>query len=504
MSVVPDFQGLNPLNHQKEMQKQPQPHLPALQRHEFKLAMIFVVSLMAVVFLGTQIAFQNLRFVESHRMVTHTLDIRVVTEDLLIDAIEGSSSVRAFAISGDESFLKPYQHMRDELMVQYENLADMTSDNPVQQQNMVLLKAALKARLAESALQVRLYQEQGAGAAQKRIAQGFGRDINMRIKSEVGKILDEESRLLGLREGQVDQESGKLFVFDGLAIAGMLLMIVWIAHSMAKEWRFRDAMIRERNALNAELAAQNTTLEATNAALLKSDQFKSEFLSSMSHELRTPLNSIIGFSNIIRSGMSGPLNEDQKKQIGMVEDSAMHLLALINDLLDLSRIEAGKARLDIERFDLCALVQQALAVVAPLAAKKHLDLKTQCPDNQPLLVVADRRKLYQVILNLVNNAIKFSERGTIAVDYRVLDGKCLVSVSDQGMGIPPDQLPDLFQAFHQVDGSYRKLHEGTGLGLYLCKKLLEMMGGSIRVSSEPGKGSTFTFEIPIELEDVDS
>jgi len=475
-----------------------------LQNHDFKLGLIFVVCLIAVVFLGTQIVFQNLNFVESHRMVTHTLDVRVIVDDLLVDAVDGSGAVRAYVISGDESFLEPYEHMRDTLMAQYDDLAKLTSDNPVQQKNMVPLKAALKDRLAECALQVRLYREKGAAAAQKRVADGFGRDINMRIESEVNKIINEENRLLTLREGRVDQESGKLFVFDGLAIAGMLLMIMWIARSMAKEWRFRDAMLHEHNLLNAELETKNSALEATNAALIQSDQFKNEFLSSMSHELRTPLNSIIGFSNIIRSGMSGPLNEDQKKQIGMVEDSAMHLLALINDLLDLSRIEAGKARLDMERFDLCEVVQKALSVTAPLAAKKNLVLKTQCDGRQPPHVWADRRKIYQIILNLVNNAIKFSDKGAISIEYRVLENKCEVSVSDQGMGIPADQLPRLFQAFHQVDGSYKKVHEGTGLGLYLCKKLLEMMGGRISVTSEPGIGSRFTFEIPLQQEDATS
>jgi signal transduction histidine kinase len=459
---------------------------------------------MAVVFLGAQIVFQNLNFVESHRRVTHTLAVQVLTDDLLINAIDGSSGVRAYVIAGNESFLKPYERMRDTLMAQYDNLVRLTSDNPVQQKNLTPLKEALKQRLDESARLMRLYREEGPVAAIKRVSGGFGREINERIESEVNRIVDEENKILVERESQVSQESNKLFMFDGLAIASMLLMVGWIAHSMANEWRFRDAAMHERNLLNAELASKNEALEVANAALVQSDQYKNEFLSSMSHELRTPLNSIIGFSNIMRSGMSGPLNEDQKKQIGMVEDSAMHLLELINGLLDLSSIESGKARLDIERFDLCEVTHKAFMVLAPLAEKKALTLKNHCDEYQHIYVWADRRKIYQVILNLINNAIKFSDKGVISLEYRQHDKKCEVSVSDQGMGIPPDQIPKLFQAFHQVDGSYRKLHEGTGLGLYLCKKLLELMGGRIGVKSELGVGSTFTIEIPAQQETVSS
>ncbi len=473
-----------------------------LQHQDLKFGLIFVVCLMAVVFLGSQIVFQNLNFVESHRRVTHTLAVQVLTDDLLINAISGSSAVRAYVISGNNSFLKPYERMHDSLMPQYDNLVSLTSDNAVQQKNLDPLKEALRRRLDESARLLALYREGGPSVAMKRISDGIGREINEQIESGVNRIVGEENRLLIERENKVNQESYKLFAFDGLMIVSMLLMVGWIARSMANEWRFRDAVFHERNLLNAELESRNVALEAANAALVQSDQFKNEFLSSMSHELRTPLNSIIGFSNIMRTGMSGPLNEDQKKQIGMVEDSAMHLLALINDLLDLSRIEAGKSRLDMERFDLCKVVQEVLSTASPLAEKKKLTLKAQCDDNQPVYVWSDRRKIYQIILNLVSNAIKFSDKGVITLEYRLFDDKCEVSVSDQGMGIPSDQLPKLFQAFHQVDGSYKKAHEGTGLGLYLCKKILEMMGGKILVKSQSGVGSTFTFEIPIRQENV--
>lgn len=216
----------------------------------------------------------------------------------------------------------------------------------------------------------------------------------------------------------------------------------------------------------------------------------------MSHELRTPLNSIIGFTGILKMGIPGPLNEEQNKQLGLVETSAKHLLHLINDLLDLSRIEAGQATLELEDIDLRDSIKEVFDTMKPLAEAKALTLRAEC-GSEPVLLHTDVRKLYQVLLNLVNNAVKFSTQGTITVSCLVRDGACEIIVSDQGIGMTPNQLSMLFQAFIQIDVSSRKNFEGTGLGLYLSKKLVNMMGGSIRAESELGKGSRFILTLPI-------
>ncbi len=470
-----------------------------ISKYGVKLALILAVVLIAVTFLAVQLIFQNIRFLQAHHWVTHTLDVQVAADDLLETATEGSNALRGYIITGKESFLPNYVHMRENLMEQYSVLETLISDNPVQQRNLPELKAQLLLQLKETQDQLNLFKSANADAMRLRLMHSDSLQLNDRIESSIQKVIDEEKRLLSTREDLLSWEANKLFILDGIVITAMFGMIFWMAWSIVQELKLRESLSRERKTLIAELESRNTELEAANAALQSSDQYKSEFLSSMSHELRTPLNSIIGFSNIIRQGIAGPLNDVQARQIGLVEDSALHLLHLINDLLDLSRIEAGKAKLHNEMFDLCGLVEETLATIKPLADKKSLVLQQDC-GMTPLFIHADRRKVYQVLLNLVNNAIKFSEKGCVSVHGTLHENQCQITVSDQGIGIPADQIHFLFQAFHQVDGSNRRVHEGTGLGLYLCKKLLEMMGGSIRAKSVQGEGSHFTFTLPLDRE----
>ncbi|MDE1943734.1 MAG: CHASE3 domain-containing protein, partial [Betaproteobacteria bacterium] len=463
--------------------------------------LILAVVLIAVTFLAVQLIFQNIRFLQAHRWVTHTLDVQVAADDLLETATGGSNALRGYILTGKESFLPNYVHMHENLMAQYEDLEMLVADNSIQKHNLPELKAQLLLQLKETQDQFNLFKGANTDAMRLRLMHSDSLELNDRIELSVQKIIDEEKRLLSTREDLLSWEVNKLFMLDGIVITAMFGMIFWMAWSIVQELKLRESLSRERKALIAELESRNTELEAANAALQRSDQYKSEFLSSMSHELRTPLNSIIGFSNIIRQGIAGPLNDVQARQIGLVEDSALHLLHLINDLLDLSRIEAGKAKLHKEMFDLCGLVEETVATAKPLADKKSLVLQQDC-GMTPLFIHADRRKVYQVLLNLLNNAIKFSEKGTISIHGTLHENQCHITVSDHGMGIPADQIPFLFQAFHQVDGSYKRAHEGTGLGLYLCKKLLEMMGGSIRVESVQGEGSHFTFTLPLDHEPV--
>ena len=246
----------------------------------------------------------------------------------------------------------------------------------------------------------------------------------------------------------------------------------------------------------AELEARNVELARARDAAESADRFKSAFLATMSHELRTPLNSVIGFSGILLRGLAGPLNAEQSKQLGMVCNSAEHLLALINDVLDLSKIEAGQLQLVIEPFDLRASIEKAAAGVRPQAAKKGLTLEVDIAPGVGA-ITSDRRRVEQVLLNLLSNGIKFTERGGVRLEAAPGEERVVVRVSDTGLGIRDEDLDKLFKPFSQVDSGVNKRHEGTGLGLSICKRLVELLGGTIWVRSEWGAGSTFGFELPI-------
>ena len=228
----------------------------------------------------------------------------------------------------------------------------------------------------------------------------------------------------------------------------------------------------------------------------ESDRLKSTFLATMSHELRTPLNSIIGFTGILRQGLVGPLNDEQMKQLGFVMTSSRHLLDLIGDILDISKIEAGQLQVEDVPYELSAVVAKAMKSIEPLAQKKQLSLELNL-DRDPGLLRGDPRRVEQVLLNLLSNAVKFTKTGGVAVGCRTLDTLVRIEVVDTGPGIRPEDRIKLFKPFQQLDSGLSRLHEGTGLGLSICQKLLELMGGTIEVHSVPGEGSTFAFTLPL-------
>jgi signal transduction histidine kinase len=252
-------------------------------------------------------------------------------------------------------------------------------------------------------------------------------------------------------------------------------------------------------ATQSALAIQNARLfleiEDKSRQLEAASQHKSEFLANMSHELRTPLNAIIGFSEVLTDRMFGDLNEKQEEYLKDIYASGTHLLSLINDILDLSKIEAGRMELELTDFHLPTALDNALSLVRERAGRRNIALHTRI-DNRLGEIRADERKVRQVILNLLSNAIKFTpEGGRIEVQAAPKDGFVEVSVSDTGVGISPEDQEAVFEEFRQV-GTAEKKAEGTGLGLTLCRKFIELHGGRIWVKSQVGEGSTFTFTIP--------
>jgi signal transduction histidine kinase len=217
----------------------------------------------------------------------------------------------------------------------------------------------------------------------------------------------------------------------------------------------------------------------------------------MSHELRTPLNAIIGFSEVLGERLFGELNEKQAEYTDDILSSGQHLLSLINEILDLSKVEAGRMELELATFDLPLAVDNARTFVRERATKHGITLDVAV-DERLGDYVGDERKIKQILLNLLSNAVKFTpEGGRIGIKARQADGSVEISVTDTGIGIAPEDQPKIFEEFRQVGGDYAHKKEGTGLGLTLAKKFVELHGGKIWVESEVGKGSKFTFTLPI-------
>jgi len=256
----------------------------------------------------------------------------------------------------------------------------------------------------------------------------------------------------------------------------------------------------------AVIAIENARLfreiEDKSRQLEIASQHKSEFLANMSHELRTPLNAIIGFSEVLSERMFGDINEKQAEYISDILQSGRHLLSLINDILDLSKIEAGRMELELSDFDLPSSIENTLTLVRERAVRRGIELG-HTVDEHLGMVRADERRVKQVLLNLLSNALKFTpEGGRIDVRAAVRDGMAEISVADTGVGISPEDQELVFEEFRQVGTAAKKV-EGTGLGLAISRKFIEVHGGRIWVESQVGKGSTFAFTLPLSIDHHD-
>lgn len=323
---------------------------------------------------------------------------------------------------------------------------------------------------------------------------------------QVRRVGTEWQRTLSYTGAMVEYANARRLVF---------LTIADITDRKNAERKLREVNERLESKVQERTAELRTALVRAEAA----DRLKSAFLATMSHELRTPLNSIIGFTGIVLQGMAGPVNEEQSRQLGMVRGSARHLLALINDVLDLSKIEAGQLEMRAEPFDLRALVERVVATVQPMAENKSLKLELSI---EPTLrhMVSDPRRVEQILLNIASNAVKFTVQGSVHIHAQEVQytpshtshgngnghvrgakpdtvPAVRIAVTDTGIGIRKEDQASLFLPFRQIDTGLSRQHEGTGLGLSICRRLSELLGGEISVHSEWSKGSTFVVTLPL-------
>tara|TARA_R110000823_G_scaffold125385_5_gene252067 strand:- start:26663 stop:28597 length:1935 start_codon:yes stop_codon:yes gene_type:complete len=299
--------------------------------------------------------------------------------------------------------------------------------------------------------------------------------------------------------------TGRGIDFDGARC------LIGVGIDITERKRAEDALRELNDTLEHRVAERTGELAQAVERAEAADRIKSAFLATMSHELRTPLNSILGFSGIILQELAGPLNEEQNRQLKMVQASARHLLELINDVLDLSKIEAGQLEVQAEAFDLGESVERVAASIMPQADKKGLRLEVQAEPPLPAMV-GDRRRVEQILLNLLNNAIKFTDSGEVSLVVEAIEDyfspisqeRCravCLRVRDTGIGIRKEDLSRLFLPFSQLDSGLTRQHDGTGLGLMICRRLVDLMGGEITARSEGAtKGSEFSVVLPTTIQ----
>ena len=261
----------------------------------------------------------------------------------------------------------------------------------------------------------------------------------------------------------------------------------------------RDELEQRVQERTTQLASANKTLALQNREVERATHLKSKFLASMSHELRTPLNAIVGFSDLLAEQTAGELNDKQKRFVNHIKQGSAHLLQLINDILDISKIEAGQLEYRCESFLVKEALPEVLSTIHPLAMAKNIDVQQKLRTDRP--VYADRVRFKQILYNLLSNAVKFTPKGgRIEIDCFESADQVGLSVTDNGIGIRPEDQKVVFEEFRQVEGNRAAVNEGTGLGLAITKRLVQQQGGKISLSSEPGKGSRFTFTLPAGTE----
>jgi len=268
-----------------------------------------------------------------------------------------------------------------------------------------------------------------------------------------------------------------------------------VIYAVARDITERQRAEQERHKFIKTLEAANHELELRNREVERATQLKSRFLAGMSHDLRTPLNAIVGFSDLLADELPGSLNPKQKRFVNHIKQASGHLLQLIKDILDLSRIETGQLELHCEEFHIDSVLPEVLSTIRPIAMAKNIQIQQKLKSSGH--VFADRVRLKQVLYNLLSNALKFTpENGTVEVSCYEYGGSICTSVRDTGIGISPENREMIFKEFRQVEDGSASVREGAGLGLAITKGLVEQQQGKIWVESEPGMGSRFTFSLP--------
>jgi signal transduction histidine kinase len=434
------------------------------------------------------------RLLANSERVTQTYRVISRIDDLRIALADAARTSRGYVMTGASARLGRYKQIQGEIDRTVSGLRTLTAEYPGQQQRIALIAQTLGAFLAfhQHLIDLRSAGRQAEAAqlalsSEEQTLEQGAEDLLLEMKTaEIARLQD--------RTGKLDRAVVEFtaVLFGGFVLSLGILYLVY--RRLRNEISARKRSEEKLRQTGVELRAANKELADRNIEVERASQMKSEFLSRMSHEFRTPLNGISGYSELLSEEGTGSLNETQRRFLGHIRTGAKHLLELINEILDLSRIESGKIELQRENVPVSEAVAEVAPALRPLAAAKNIDLEERA---QSVVVHADRVRLKQILFNLVSNAVKFTgPGGQVWIESSVGGPFVTISVSDTGIGIPREEQKSVFEDFYQVRADKSGAAEGTGLGLSITKKLVELHGGSIWVESEQGKGSRFSFTLP--------
>jgi signal transduction histidine kinase/DNA-binding response OmpR family regulator len=441
--------------------------------------------------------YRNTRgFIEASQWVSHTHEVLAELEGTLSSVADAQTATRGYIITGQEAFLQPYQAAAPAVRAHVDRLKSLTADNPDQQRRVAMLGGAVAEKLDSLQENIDARRQKGFEVARQRVATGIGTKQMNAVRVIVSEMKQEEEDLLRRRNLDFQSSTRNITLAFSCVLFLEFLLLGLVYYLLQRDITERKRMEEATLRLNAELAAANRQLEVRNREVERATQLKSKFLASMSHELRTPLNAIVGFSDLLAEQTAGQLNDKQNRFVNHIKQGSSHLLQLINDILDLSKIEAGQLELHCEDFHVAETLPEVLSTIRPLAMAKNIKVEQELETNS--LVFADRVRFKQILYNLLSNAVKFTPKdGRIDIYCLEIENFVRISVTDTGIGIRAEDQRVVFEEFRQVEGNTGAPSEGTGLGLAITKRLVEQQGGKMFLESETGKGSRFSFTLPI-------
>lgn len=467
----------------------------------------FGVALLILVFIGGIFYRTTRSLILTNAKEVDTYQLLENLSTLLADLYRGESSARGFMMSEADEDFEIFQAANAKVQAVLHDLEPMFAQNPQQKARFEALRTAVNQKIEFSSRKIELRKSQGFDSALDFFLTSRDQTLMDSINAVVSELKTEERRLLRIRQAQADVSAKLSHISLILGLSVSFCMLLGVYYYLHREvLRRREAetealklneelehRVRERT---AELADVNRQLKLRNEEVEHANRMKSEFLARMSHELRTPLNAIIGFSDLLAEESAGSLSDKQKRFVNHVSAGARHLLQLINDVLDVSKIEAGKTELNPTDFIALDAVDEVLSVINPLAESKDIKIDNQV--GREWVLRADRIRMKQILYNLLTNAVKFTqEQGLVRIEASPEGNFLRLCISDTGIGIPLDEQRLIFEEFHQAGGTTKNPSQGTGLGLTITKRLIELHGGRIWVESEPAQGSRFSFTIPL-------